>query len=149
MSFPQVFPQVCGKLLGLVPVMRLSITYWPIRFLGLMLGSWLRDHFTACFFHHEHLHWERLRQSEGVPERTSGGVRFWYGQHPDHGSSCIRGLRRSCVCTGRCDGQLLNRPLGGCKIPPPLSYWTRSPHTPQHHGNSLTHRNRNAQPHCG
>ena len=24
-----------------------------------------------------------------------------------------------------------------------------SPHTPQHHGNSLTHRNRNAQPHCG
>jgi len=113
-----------------------------------MLGSWLRDH-TTCFFHHEHLHWERLRQSQGVPERTSGGVRCGYGQHPDHGSSCVRGLRWSCVCTGRRDGRLLNWHTGHSGISKGALQFICSPHTPQHHGNPFTHRNRNAWPHCG
>ena len=221
-----------------------------------MLGSWLRDH-TTCFFHHERLHWERLRQPQGVPERTSGGVRCGYGQHPDHGSSCVRRLRWSCDCTGRRDGRLLNWHTGHSGISkgalyltsqsttspcdklrfiprtasiaprrqssgvrwsifirrnilhilsnksPNVLIWVRltpvvitmesimwmvrrfcgrkvilrfvkvpvwhsdhwhtghpeslkgalqficSPHTPQHHGNPFTHRNRNAQQHCG
>ena len=109
-SFPQVFPQVCGKLNDFEPIPQLSVPSWPIWFPCLMLDSFNTQH-------HEHLHWERLRQPQGVSGWTSWGVRFGYGQHPDHGSSCVRRLRWSCDCTGRCNGRLLNWHTGDCGSP--------------------------------
>ena len=67
---------------------------------------------------HEHLHWKRLCQSEGIPEWTSGGVRRSC-QHPHQCATIVWGFRWSCDRSGRRSGFWRVRR-------PPVTLWALS-----------------------